>query len=88
MINFDVTNEDHKLIGAITNRAMGLTTTLDRINVAMDLTAVHANGCQLNLSGLLNAPDGHFLHDIYGINRHLDRSTGQLTECFLPRYAA
>jgi len=54
----------------------------------MDLAAVHANGCPLDLAGLYDATPLDFCHDIYGIRRHLDRTTGKLGDCFIPRYAA
>lgn len=56
-------------------------------NVAMDVDAVHANGCPLLLAELRDAPDGDFAHDIAGITIHLNRRTGKLEGCFLPRYA-
>ncbi len=59
-----------------------------RLELSMDLTACHANGCPLDLDGLLTADKSDFLHDVLGIMARIDRSTGQLTECFLPRYAA
>lgn len=59
----------------------------DRLSVAMDLEATHANGCPLNFEKLLTFDDLSFLHDIYGINRHLNRETGELMHCFLPRCA-
>ncbi len=54
---------------------------------AMDIQACHTNGCCLKLVDLLKAVDGDFLHDVCGINRHIDRETGKLKDCFLPRYA-
>lgn len=57
-----------------------------RIDRMMDLEIVHKT-VGLDLDGLLAARDVDFMHDIAGITRYLDRTTGQLTECFLPRYA-
>ena len=54
---------------------------------AMDIQACHTHGCCLKLVDLLRADDGNFLHDVVGINQHLDHDTGQLKHCFLPRYA-
>jgi hypothetical protein len=53
----------------------------------MDLEACHASGCPLDLRGLLDAADMDYWHDISGINQHLDRETGHLMNCFVPRYA-
>lgn len=60
---------------------------LDRLSMAMDLEATHANGCPLNFAKLLAFDDFSFLHDVYGINKHLNRETGELVHCFLPRCA-
>lgn len=58
------------------------------IDFMMDVTATHLNGCPLNLAALAKARDSDFAHDIFGIRRHLDRETGKLQNCFIPRYAA
>lgn len=52
----------------------------------MDIRACHANGTPLRLEELLRADDGNFGHDVFGIRRYIDRTTGQLTDCFLPRF--
>jgi hypothetical protein len=52
----------------------------------MDLVACHANGCPLDFPRLLNADDFNFAHDVFGIERHLNRCTGKLGNCFLPRF--
>jgi len=57
-----------------------------RIDRMMDLENVHKT-VGLDLEGLLAARDQDFLHDVAGITRHMDRTTGKLTDCFLPRYA-
>lgn len=59
----------------------------DRCTLNMDLTACHCNGCPLDLQRLLEAPLSDFGHDIYGIRRHINRETGQIEGCFLPRFA-
>ena len=53
----------------------------------MDIVATHANGCPLDLAQLAIADDYTFMHDVQGIHRHIDRETGQLTDCFVPRTA-
>ena len=42
---------------------------------------------ELDLQKLLDAPDGDFGHDVFGIRRHINRQTGELENCFLPRCA-
>jgi hypothetical protein len=59
----------------------------DWLSLTMDITACHANGCNLKLAELLTADDFDFVHDVFGIRRHINRMTGQLEDCFLPRYA-
>ncbi len=59
----------------------------DCLGIAMDLEFCHANGCPLDLAGLATARDADLLHDVCGINKHLDHATGKLTDCFLPRFA-
>ena len=85
-VSFDVSVKDAKLISQIVVRAASLLGGFERMELAMDLTAVHANGNRLKLAELLAAPDFDFVHDISGICRHLNRNTGFLEGCFTPRY--
>jgi hypothetical protein len=92
-ISFDVTDDDEDLIHQIVRRAMDPTghdysSMIDPLTLEMDLTACHANGCPLRLQELLDADNFNFAHDVLGINRHMNRDTGQLEDCFLPRFAA
>jgi hypothetical protein len=93
MVSFDTTRDEHRLIMAIADRAttMGLASKprveYARTDAEMDITAAHANGCPLRLSELLVAKPFDFAHDVFGIRRHLNRETGQLENCFVPRYA-
>ena len=36
---------------------------------------------------LREAPESHFLHDIWGIHKNLNRHTGKLENLFIPRCA-
>lgn len=56
------------------------------ISLYMDLEAVH-RAIGLRLDDLLAADNFDFAHDILGIQRHMNRGTTELTECFLPRFA-
>jgi hypothetical protein len=93
MISFTTTKDEHRLITQIADRAsaMGLSVKpqieYPRTDAAMDIIAVHANGCPLRLDALLAAEPFDFAHDVFGIRRHLNRETGQLEHCFTPRYA-
>lgn len=92
MISFKVSKEENEIICKIAHRADELfkehnieQTVMDTI---MDLSATIAQGCPLRLDDLLAADAANFAHDVAGIRRHLDRKTGLLGDCFLPRFAA
>jgi hypothetical protein len=57
-----------------------------RASIALDLVIAHRQ-CPLDLQLLLDSDDGNFSHDVFGIMRHLDRNTGELRDCFIPRFA-
>lgn len=57
---------------------------LDGLSLSMDLTVCYNLG-HVNLAVLSKLGEGDFAHDIVGIIRHLDRDTGELQDCFLPR---
>lgn len=89
-VSFEIRDEQRKLVDKIVGRAMkagALSHDYDRTDLSMDLIAVHANGCPLDFDRLLQADDFNFSHDIFGIKTHIDRETGRLTRCFLPRCA-
>lgn len=90
-ISFKTTKEEFEAIGRIADRALrGVamrTGRDDRMTLIMDISAVHANGCPLDLDGLAEADDFNFAHDVTGIQRHINRRTGELEDCFLPRYS-
>ena len=91
MISFKTTKEETQIITKIAQRAnaaakeVGLDYPV--MDAHMDISACHANGCPLKLSELAEADDFNFAHDVFGIRRHINRKTGQLEDCFLPRYA-
>src|SRR5262245_51248064 len=89
MINWKVLREEHLLIAEITRRAilMAKETPIEFMELNMDITAAHANGCPLKLAELKDAPDFDFADDVFGIHRHINRTNGQLEHCFLPRFA-
>ncbi len=71
--------------GVQTARELGIDYT-DKTTVVMDLAATHAT-IGLQLDKLLEADSGTFNHDLFGIRHHIDRRTGQIVDCFLPRTA-
>lgn len=91
MISFDATKAEALVILEIAERWQRMARQYghdrDKLHVIMDVTAVHANGTPLRLDDLLAADDFNFMHDLAGIENYLDRDTGQLTGCFLPRFS-
>lgn len=94
-ISFRTSPRDFDLIAEIADRAERLGKKYrhareqrTRSDYEMDIAATHVNGCPLNLQKLLEADDFNFAHDVFGIERHLNRSTGELENCFVPRCAA
>jgi hypothetical protein len=82
---------DRDLIQKIFRRAQSLYeehgVKQDWLALHMDISACHLNGNPLRLDDLLAADAVNFMHDISGIHRHLDRTTGQLGGCFRPRFS-
>jgi len=91
-IRFDATKEEMTIVTKIAKRAskMAAENGIDYpvLEAHMDVSAVNATCCKLKLAELAEADDFNFSHDLFGIRRHLNRKTGQLEDCFLPRFAA
>lgn len=80
---------DHRLISKIGHRAAELyklygINSEPAIDFMLDIERME---CDLDLQALLDADEANFLHDIGGIRRHLNHQTGELQDCFWPRYA-
>jgi len=92
MINCDLQENDIPVVVAIAKRAVALSekhgVKIDFVDTQMDIAATHLNGNPLNLQGLLKADDFNFALDIAGIGQHINRETGELENCFLPRFSA
>src|SRR3972149_1191697 len=89
--NFNTSTKEFRIIVRIVKRAEKLARKFlgqptDRTSLWMDIAATH-NTCPLKLEELLAADDANFSHDIFNIVRHMDRKTGELGGCFLPRFA-
>ena len=91
MVSFRVRKHEQRIIAEIADRATAIAGRLGveypTTEAMMDITATHANGCPLKLEDLLQAEQFHFVHDVFGIRRHLNRETGHLEHCFVPRFA-
>ncbi len=80
-----ITGRELDVIDAIVHSALVFFPDRDIRDVKMDMIATHLV-CPLDLNRLLDADDFNFVHDIVGIERHLDRRQFTL-EHFRPRFA-
>lgn len=82
---------DLRVIKEIAQRAVSIydeqNVSVDHIHIMMDLMACHFSCQKLRLDDLLAADAFDFIHDITGINRHLDRENYQLMNGFSPRFS-
>lgn len=89
----DIAPHDRKLVRAIAIRAAKLDKDFNGraaqgvMHHEMNVTAIHCNGNRLRLIDLLEADDLNFVHDVFGIDRHIDRDTGRLDSLFVPRFS-
>lgn len=79
---------DIRAINRVVRAASNVMPELDMLATQMDLEACHTHGCRLDLDRMAEARDYDPIHDVAGIARHLDRETGELRDCFVPRFAA
>lgn len=84
---FTASEEDKELLHKITTRYREHFPKEDWVQVELDFTACHLNGCPLDLAALFATDDFNFLHDVCGIRDNLDRTTGRFTTHFWPRFA-
>ena len=91
MINWTNNVEEMELESKIAKRTVKMAIDFDMpyplSDALMDIDACHCNGCPLKLHELLQADDKNFAHDVFGIRNNINRKTGKLENCFLPRYA-
>jgi hypothetical protein len=87
MVQFaDFTEEERVAVKKILDRTQKVIVGVDRLALEMDLAAVHASN-PLRLEELSEADDANFFHDIGEISENLNRETGKLQNCFVPRYS-
>lgn len=91
LIDWSISEEDYAEVAKATQRAEIMARKAKRPfdikECEMDLTAVHLNDTALDLVRLNEFDDFNFAHDVFGIQRHIDRTNGKLTRCFMPRCA-
>jgi len=79
------TKADYKAVLTIVDRVEALANLkVDRMSVMMDIEAANIV-CPLDLEKLTSFDDASLMHDVVGIANHLNRDTGTLEDCFLPR---
>lgn len=90
-VSFRVSQDDDRLIEGCVGRALihgMLRPTNESVVMAMmDLSAAKAQGCPIDFLRLLLSPDSDFRHDMRGIFENIDRVTGMVGNCFVPRCA-
>ena len=80
------TKEDFEVIERLVRRLSSFPgIEVNEVSVQRDIMATHISGCPLDLEKLEGFDNFEFLHDVGGIIDHLDRKTGKLKDCFLPR---
>jgi hypothetical protein len=87
----DLTAAEFETVRAIATRADAMYRSagvMDQtpMDTMMDIECCHAT-IPLRLDELLAADDFNFSHDVGGIRRHLNRRTGEMENCFVPRFA-
>jgi hypothetical protein len=92
MLNWKTSKEDLDLISKIADRFLSAPeircySRANKIDVIRDIEAAHNNGCPIELYRLANAEGLDFFHDVIGIINNINRETGKLDNCFLPRFA-
>ena len=61
--------------------------SIPAVQLACSLSAAHANGCTLNLQGMLDGRTADLFHDVSGIHNTVSRETGKIVGQFWPRFA-
>src|SRR5688572_27000674 len=93
MVKFESSRAEMDLMSQIVDRARPMLEEINGPNwyptheILMDLDACNSNGCPIDLERLLAFDSRDFFHDVLGIRRHINRETGQLENCFMPRCA-
>ena len=87
MVDFTATKKELRHISRIVARVKIIAPDIDVMSLRMDIEACHSNGNNLRLELLADAETHDFMHDVWGIMRNINRQTGELENCFLPRYS-
>lgn len=86
----ELTEEERLPFRQVLERALSLFKHIsvwkEPMTLELDLLAAHAQ-VPMDFQVLAEFPDSDFNHDILGIHKHIDRETGKLRDCFVPRCA-
>ena len=92
MLNHHLNDADMTLAMTIARSASNLARNagqdISPLEFVLDLATTHNHACPLDFAAMATGNPADVAHDVFGIRRHLDRETGLLTDCFLPRFAA
>lgn len=90
--NFGVTDDEIIMIDKIVRRFAQICAEHNKqlaiVETMMDIILTHSQNHKLSLIGLLLTNDNDFVMDIVGIIKNMDRTTGMLTNGFVPRNIA
>jgi hypothetical protein len=81
-----ITQDESVTIGKIVKRAAKEVSVQDILGAQMDISAAHIE-MPIKLNELLKADKFNFGHDVCGIINNINRATGKLDNCFVPRFA-
>ena len=78
--------EEWDVVCKVMDKASALFPNYKRITMGLDLLNAH-DDVGIDFSRLLAFDNMDFIHDIMGIRNNMNRETGKLENCFLPRCA-
>ena len=88
MVDFNHTQES--IVLKIVARAGGMVKLNKSARMSLQMDIMAANGVNgndpIDLTRLLDADDFNFAHDVFGIERHMDRETGLIGGFFSLRF--
>lgn len=91
-VSFKTDPQSNELSRKIAEHAVALKTQLgepvrpgEKDQIWMSILACHVNDTPLPLAEMLKMDDESFLHDVFGIHRHISKTTGKLEKGFMPR---
>lgn len=88
MLNFMTSKtETDKILAIVSDAEIRSLLPDSKIVSIMDLAATHCSGCPLDFDKLAGFDDFNMAHDLHGIRRNINTTTGELENCFLPRCA-